>query len=376
MNDKRSFDRRALLSLGTVTILAPMLRLFPSASVEAAGRAAWLSAPAALPLTAAYIFFLSALMDKREEGENLQELSLRLLGKTGGRVFLVLTAAWLLLYAGFELRSGSDRLIVTVYPNSRSSAFSVVMGLLALAAVLGSERTIVRSARIIMPVLLGIFLLTLFFALFSVRADNLLPVTASDTLPVLLGSLAAADVVCVGLYSLCFFEGCVPKTPGRRKDFLIWLLGAMALLTLLDAAIIGCFGAEIVRILTRPFFVLVRNLVFFNSVERVEALIVMLWIFPDFLQVSLLLHAAQYSLRLVLGKDARYISGRVFDMGEGRYMIWLCFAAVLATAVLIAPDSVSMNLWSQKIIPIINLCYAFVVLPLVYIIICKKKSSA
>ena len=130
------------------------------------------------------------------------------------------------------------------------------------------------------------------------------------------------------------------------------------------------------RILTRPFFVLVRNLVFFNSVERVEALIVMLWIFPDFLQVSLLLHAAQYSLRLIIGKDARYRSKSVFDMGEGRYMIWLCFAAVLATALLIAPDSVSMNLWSQRIIPIINLCYAFVVLPLVYIIICKKKSSA
>ena len=36
MNDKRSFDRRALLSLGTVTILAPMLRVFPAASVEAA----------------------------------------------------------------------------------------------------------------------------------------------------------------------------------------------------------------------------------------------------------------------------------------------------------------------------------------------------
>ena len=316
MNDKRSFDRRALLSLGTVTILAPMLRVFPTASVEAAGRAAWLSALAALPLTAAYIFFLSALMDKREEGENLQELSLRLLGKTGGRIFLILTAAWLLLYAGFELRSGSDRLIITVYPNSRASAFSVVMSLLALAAVLGSERTIVRSARMIMPVLIGIFLLTLIFALFSVRVDNLLPVTASDTLPVLLGSLAAADVVCVGLYSLCFFEGCVPKTPGRRKDFLIWSLGALALLTLLDAAIIGCFGAEIVHILTRPFFVLVRNLVFFNSVERVEALIVMLWIFPDFLQVSLLLYAAQYSLRLIICKDARCISGRVIDIGE------------------------------------------------------------
>ena len=56
-------------------------------------------------------------------------------------------------------------------------------------------------------------------------------------------------------------------------------------------------------------------------------------------------------------------------------MIWLCFAAVLTTAVLIAPDSVSMNLWSQRIIPIINLCYAFVVLPLVYII-GKKKTSA
>lgn len=372
MNDKNSFDRRALLSLGTVTILAPALRFFVTASTELAGRAAWLTAPAALPVLAVYVLFLSALMDKRNDGENLSDLALRILGNKLGKAFLLITTAWLILYAGFELRSGSDRLIVTVYPNSVPAAFSVVMGIVALAAVLGTERTIVRSARIILPVVIGTLLLVLFFALFSVSADNLLPITVGDILPVLEGSVSAIDVVSVGAYTLCFFEGCTPRTPHRRRDYILWVTSSLLLLTLLSTAIIGVFGAEITRILTRPFFVLVRNLVFFRTVERVEALIVMLWIFPDFLQVSLLLFSAQYALRRCIGKDAAH-SGGVFDFSEGRYLIWLCCLAAVLIAVFIAPDSLSMYRWSQKIIPLLNLGYGFLLLPILYIVGKVKK---
>ena len=368
------FGRRELLAMGTVMTLAPALRLFPTGATALAGKAVWLSAPLAIPPLLGYLWFLTVLMSKRNEGENLQELTLRLLGPGLGKAALVIMSLWFILYAGFVLRAGSNRFIVTVYPNINPAGFSVVMGLLALAGALGSARSLVRVARIVQPVVVGALLLVVFFALFSVKTENLFPITVDDALPAAEGSVAAIDIIVMGAYALCFIEGGTSKKPGRLKDFALWLILFVLLMTSLTVVIIGSFGAELTTMLSRPFFVLVRNLVFFRTVERVEALIVMLWIFPDFLLVSLFLYAGQYSLRLVLGYQSAYKGERLLDFSGGRYMIWLCAAAALLCAIFIAPDAISMDFWSQELIPGINLCFAFVFLPLVYAAAKIKKT--
>ena len=82
----------------------------------------------------------------------------------------------------------------------------------------------------------------------------------------------------------------------------------------------GAFGAPLTAQLARPFFVLVRTLSFFRTVERVEALVVMLWIFPDFLITALFLWAGQYSLRLLCGfHPDDQPSGRKFCTLKYRY---------------------------------------------------------
>ena len=93
---------------------------------------------------------------------------------------------------------------------------------------------------------------------------------------------------------------------GRARESSLWLLWMVVLLCLLITTITGMFGAELTTKMTRPFFVMVRNLVFFRTVERVEALVAMLWLFPDFLLVSLLLWSAQYCLRLIFKLDPAY----------------------------------------------------------------------
>lgn len=366
--DTYQFGRRELLTLGTIVVLAPALRLFITESAEYAGRGAWLTALCALPVLLLYARFLSELMEQRQEGESLQGLLLRLLGPVLGRAGLAVAAAWLLLYAGFVLRSGSDRLVVTIYPNTSPAGFSVVMGLIALIAALGSVRSTARVARIVQPVVLGALFLILFFALFSVKLSNLLPLTVDDVVPILKGSVAAVDVISLGAYALCFLEGRTPKAPGRFKANALWMIALTVLLTALNATIIGSFGAEVTSLLSRPFFVLVRNLVFFNSVERVEALLVMLWTFPDFLLVSAFFTAAQHSVRLLLGLDEKYSGQRLLDFKNGRFVIWLCAVAAILCAIFIAPDTESLSFWSTRLIPAVNMSFAFLFLPAVYVI--------
>ncbi len=374
MNNPNQSNRRSLFSLGTLVLMVPALRHFVTASARYAGRAAWLTPLiAALPMLL-YLHFIADFMQCRREGENLQELMLRCLGPKLGRGALALTAAWLLLYSGFVLRTGADRMIITIYPNSSPAAFTVAMGLVCLVAALGKPRTIIRCAQLIKPLVLAALLLILFFALASVKSSNLLPITVNDALPATLGSLAAVNVLLVGVYTLCFVEGNCPVSPGRARESSLWLLWMVVLLCLLITTITGMFGAELTTKMTRPFFVMVRNLVFFRTVERVEALVAMLWLFPDFLLVSLLLWSAQYCLRLIFKLDPAYTGKRLLDPRQGRWLTWPCALAAIVSSLLIGPNAVGLELWSSQIIPLLNLGFALLFLPTVYIIGKLKKT--
>ena len=374
MNNPNQSNRRSLFSLGTLVLMVPALRHFVTASARYAGRAAWLTPLiAALPMLL-YLHFIADFMGCRREGENLQELMLRCLGPKLGRGALALTAAWLLLYSGFVLRTGADRMIITIYPNSSPAAFTVAMGLVCLVAALGKPRTIIRCAQLIKPLVLAALLLILFFALASVKSSNLLPITVNDALPATLGSLAAVNVLLVGVYTLCFVEGNCPVSPGRARESSLWLLWMVVLLCLLTTAITGMFGAELTAKINRPFFVMVRNLVFFRTVERVEALVAMLWLFPDFLLVSLLLWSSQHCLRLIFRFDPAYAGERLLDPRQGRWLVCPCALAVIISSLLIGRNATGLELWSSQIIPLLNLGFALLFLPAVYIIGKLKKT--
>ena len=368
MNTNYRFKRNELIALSTVAVMAPTLRLFPAGSAQLAGKAAWLSPFLALPVLILYVCFIGVFMGRRQEGEGLVQLIRRCLGERLAPWLLWPVLLWLLLYSAFVLRSGADRIITTIYPNSSPPIFCISMGLLGFAAAAGAARSLVRVGKIVLPVVMGALLLVRLFSLFSIDTANLLPISSYDVLPALRGSLAVVDVLSVSLYCICFIEGQSEKENGRTLPFSLWMLAMVALLTLLSVDVLGCFGSELCSILTRPFFSLVKNIVFFNSLERVEALVVSLWIFPDFLLLSVFLFGAQQSLRLLLGKEFHYRGEGLLDMKNGRWCIALCALLAIVVSILMAPNSKMLNLWSSIIIPLANLVFAFILLPLIYIV--------
>lgn len=366
MNSDLKFERNQLMAFSWLLLLTPALRLFPSEASRLAGRGAWLSAlVSALPL-ALYVFFLTRFMDHRQEDEGMGELIVRSLGGRGGRAVMPLFGLWFGLYAGFVLRSGAERFLTTVYSNSTPEFFSVVLGTAALIAALGSPRSMARVAKMVLPVVLGVMLLVLISALSSVDASNFLPLSAADAVPVVLGVVPGVNIIAAVLYIVCFIEGDTRRRPGRFRAFMIWVVLACLMLAMIIFELFGAFGPELTSQLTRPFFSLVRNMVFFKAVERIEALVVSLWVFPDFLMVSLLIYLSQFCLRLGWCKSARYRGEKLTDVSGGRWIIWLCGTAAVICAIFIGPDSASLSLWSDRVIPIVNMSFAFLVLPAVF----------
>ena len=361
--------------MSSLLLLGPALRLLPRAAAAQAGRAAWLGALPALPLLLLYSRFLSRFWETQPAGTGLGEAALQLLGARWGRAALYILASWLLFYAGFVLRSGADRLVVTVYPQSAPAVFTLSMGFCCLVAALGSARGLARMAALLWPLVTGILLLLLLVSLKGVTRGNLLPVTILDLPALLRASLPVLDVLGLGLFLPLFFLGYIepearPLTARRFR----WLLGECALLTLLMLAAVGNFGAELVSRLSQPFFTLVRNLVFFHSLERIEALVVSCWIFPDFLLASLCIFAAQYCLRLALGEKPLQDRGGRLDRSRLRWLIPLCALAAILVGLLLAPELFSLRLLSERTIPALNLALSFLTVPLLYFVGKQRKA--
>jgi hypothetical protein len=131
------------LLMGTA-LLSPALRLIPGSAAALGGSSAWLGPLAALPLGLLYAVLLRRLRGTLRQGECFPELVRRALGRRLGGSLLLLFAGWLLVYTGFLLRAGADRLQITAYPHSGPGFFVLSMGLLVLFAALGPFRSLTR----------------------------------------------------------------------------------------------------------------------------------------------------------------------------------------------------------------------------------------
>ena len=367
---QQSYTRSQLLTLGLIVALTPALRLFPAESAAAAGRAAWLTPLAALPLGWGWLYLLRRVLALREPGEDLPQLALRLLGPRAGRVAAAALGFWALGYTAFVLRAGAERLVCTVYPHAAPRAFLPVTGALALCGALAGRRSLVRMARLLRPLLLGVPALLFLFTLPQLRLDNLWPVTRADLWPVVKGALPALDIVTGAGLAMSFLVGGTRERPGAFRALAGWAAALSALLTALALAVTGCLGAEIAAELTHPFFALVRTLVLFGSVERVEALVVMLWIFPDFLCAAVFLGAGQRCLRLLPKRSGSAPDAR----GEG-WLTAACALAVTGLALVLAPQPQLLARLSTRLIPAVNLALCFTLIPLLYIVGRKKQAE-
>ena len=276
----RKSDRataRQTVAVAFVGLLSPMIRRFPQALAGIAGRSAWLAVLLAIPLLPPAV-----LLSRRAAAALGREAPPRYL-----RAFWMLYGVWLLLYGGFLLRSGANRFVTTVYPRTGEGVFLLCMtGVCALAAA-GGFRAVARMAMLLRPLLVAMPALLFLLSLRDGDFAMLLPVTWDDLPPNLLG---AAEIV--NLCGASFFllhAGVVDPAELRARDWAGWGTALIALLGLLCCACLALFGPGLTAALSYPAFLLARDTPALGSLERVEPLVVAIWIFADVVLLAALL---------------------------------------------------------------------------------------
>lgn len=353
MNNRISY--RQLRILCFVAMLSPFLRLLPASVTAHAGSAAWVSAALSLLPALLLTAMLTLLLKSFPQGQGFDHILPRILGSFGGKLLLFLWSAWLVFHSGFLLRSGADRFIATIYPTAKPAFFIAVTAVVCTIAAFGHIKPMARAAELFRPLLLFVILLVLLFTLEDVEPTFLLPVTLSDAPAILKGLPLAAEAVSVALVTMGFLAK-YTEADSKSHSLIPWLVGITVLNVLLCAVSVGSLGETYTTALAYPFFIMARDLSVFSGVERIEALVVGLWLLPDFVLITLELIIAADNLK------------EIFPTKGSKAPVLAAAACSLLIAFRIAPNGQNMHRWSDEIIPAIHLAWAYGVIPLLFLI--------
>lgn len=349
--NKISFTQYAALVF--VGMFSPITRLLPGALASRGGMAGWLSPIIAYVPTLLYFLLVKKLLEERREDEGLADVINRMLGRRVGGIFNVITAVWLSVYSGFILRSGVERLLSTIYGSAHMPFFLITMAVICAAAALGEIRWQARAASFFLLLFAAVMAAVLIFSLSNINPGYVWPPN-----PTRLGGPAAAaievlNVMTTALYA-SFHIGRMKKEDEIMKKTAIWTAASCIMISLMLAAILGILGPELSQTVQYPFFIMIRNISFFKLIERIEPMIIVLWIITDYVFVSMLLSSAGEALKVLSG-------GR-------KIKIAICSLTALAASFLISDDAFEFAAISKEIIPTANLIYTVGLIPLIYII--------
>ena len=318
---KDRISMRQLLTLTFAALLSPAIQVLPGQTVRQAGTAGWLAALAALPVLLGFCLLLWRFFRDRP-GDGLPEAALALLGPGPGRAFCLAYLLWGLYLLAINARQAALRFLTISYRNG-----PMVLYLLALLGVtfwlvrkpIGA---LARAGEVFFLTLAAGLALSLALGAFQIDPVNLLPVWVED-----LPAVGSALLPVLGLLGYPVFAACLggradPDTASRRK-LLGWAAGSCLALTALQVVCQGSFGPSLAGRMDTPFFMLVKGIGFEGAFQRVESVIIALWVLADLALLCLLACACTVLAQKTLGLRRRRSAGLPVIAAAAAGAIWL-----------------------------------------------------
>ena len=320
---------RQALIIFVLFIGSNALRIIPSHSIEIAERAAWLSVIIASAVLLLYFFLLQKIFNKYKNASFI-EIVEDIFGKIAGWTIGFLFFLFITLIAAHTLRNASDKLSSLLSVSTSSIVFIGVLVVLITFFIKYDVTVFARLCEILLFMVIVPYTIINLLALTNVSIENFYPISAADIIPVLKSGYFLS-----GIWGFVFIVFIFSDRISDKKNTFRLGVKSTILLAFLTFSVIfislGILGPS-AKDVTTPYIAAIQTISLFDSIERVEAFIVAVWIFTDFAFLMALilsgLHALRSTFKLSNYMHFKYvyvlfifflsifISDRAFEMGE------------------------------------------------------------
>lgn len=350
MSESVKISTRQLTILATLVTIGDSILVLPAIPAFEAGRDAWISAllGLAVGLLVVYLFVRTG---KLLPHFSLVELSESVLGRWCGTVLSMLFLGYMLLSISAHLREIGDFAITQILPDTPIEAILILVFLLVIMGVRYGLETFSRVAEIFFPWFILLFLVLAISLVPSIDPHKILPTLENGVKPVLRGAVACIAFPFMELVVIMMIFPNVNRSKEIGKGVMLGALVGGIILCMTIAMTILVVGAAPSATSMYPSYDLAKRINVGNFLQRIEAIMALLWIVTTYFKVTMFFYAFSRGFTQMMRlRDYRML---LLPMG----MI------VVSLALFIAPNIIYYNQFVSKYWPFLDMAFG-VAMPL------------
>lgn len=290
MLEQGKIDGKQAVMLMISMVLPTVILMVPSIVVNYAGQDAWLSLMLAT-LAGLLISWLVVSLSLRFAGKTLIEYAEEILGKVAGKIVGLLYIWWFLHLNSVVILEFGEFLSTATMPDTPIIIFHILVVAVAAYAVRNGLEVLSRFNQLILPII-GLFLVIIFIlSAPNMKFVRLLPPFDAGMLSIVQGAAVPTswlgEIVTLAMI-IPFLNK--PKEAYRIAFLSILLIGFFLTASVLMSLLI--FGPDLTSAWIFPTFNSVRVISVANFLERLESLIIMIWVLGGIIKVGVFYYAA------------------------------------------------------------------------------------
>ncbi|WP_341348357.1 endospore germination permease [Paenibacillus sp. FSL H3-0469] len=285
MKDRSGISLRQFYIMTFGLTIGTSILVIPSGLAHTAREDAWIAALCSLLINLVMVVLYLAVA-RLYPGKNLYEMLEAGFGRWLGKLISLLYLFYFLILTGTLLGDLGFFMTSEILPETPVEAIQIVF--LTAAVVCASLGIVVlaRVGELLFPWVLFLFLILVLALIPKIEWNHIKPVLEGGFRPVLLAAYQSS--MYQELIVLLTFLPLVKKPRSGERAFLLGTFGGGVILTVIVLLSLLILGIEQTENSTFPAYALAKTINIGNILQRVEGILITIWVLTFFIKISLL----------------------------------------------------------------------------------------
>lgn len=300
MLDRGSISSMQLFKLLVLVEVATAFLYAPSAVIQVAGRDCWISNTIIPSIFSLVVALICIALAKKFPQQVFTEYLPQILGRIPGKLLAAIYTAVFIHYTAVTINQGSTFIHVAFLRETPLLALDILGVLASVYGVYLGIEVIARQNELVWPLWILSLLTIVILVANEINPANFQPLLENGIWPIIKGS-AIISPFRGELFLLLMLFPYLNKKKEAYKPALYYILVNAAIAGITSAVIIGVFGDMIPAYMTFATYDLARYISIAQFLERIQILIVVMWLAGVIVKMAVLFHSAAIATATTFG---------------------------------------------------------------------------